>query len=89
MISPNGYFYGTQEQVEAAQSAITASWKVDMTDKAYEAGTECWDTVNEAVDGSGIWFTQKHPDDQFNEVARTVLDIQEGAGDLAWFPPEE
>jgi len=89
ILSPSGYLYATdQALVTQAENYITADWKESLPDGAYKDGTQCWDRVHLAADDSGIYFTQKQPDDSFNETAREIEGIQEGAGDLSWLPEE-
>ena len=83
-LSENGYFYSTEKaRVRRAANAISLSWVTSLPEGKYKKTTQRWDSVHLSPDGT--YYTQKHPEDKFNETAREVANIKEGAGDVEWF----
>lgn len=89
-LSPNGYFYSKNENaIKDAAYAVSTSFVNSLDDGAYKETTHRWSDVRLASDGSGVYYTEKHPNDDFNETARGLSGVLEGEGDELWFPIKE
>ena len=86
----HGYFYSSGEQTtQSAADEISEFWLSSLDESAYKDITLRWSYVLLSSDGSGIYYTMKHPDDACNITARAIEDIQEGDGDEDWLPQED